>query len=422
MMIHRQLINNPGMYAIVVRPTYSSIRTTLIPQLRDKILKYGFTPHQKNPIIQAYGGEVPSQLIYRNGSRMFFAGMDRDPDKVLGGEYDIIFYNQVEQGKKEHWEILASRMLEARHGMWLEPYGKRSLLIGDCNPSRKRHWILERAIQDNNLFLYYMGLQDNPELYDGADWTQTGINYVEDSKKTLTGMQLRRGLYGEWCSPEGIVYSQYDPDVHDIEEQDIPIKANWFWSAACDHGSIHPFVFHLYCGPPDKSELYLYKEIYKTNLDVDEMRDMVSKLLETHLPSGRSLKWTVADHRPDINKSLMKLGIPIEPADKEVLPGIQTVQETLSAAKIRFNKNSLVHAPDQAQKNAGNPIRTTDEFDRYSYKEEEKMDGSEKDEYPIKAYDDGLDTLRYELVKWSQPQPEYIKFNTSVPMTPPSIF
>lgn len=408
MMLHRFLIHNPGMYVMVCRPTYKSVKGSLIPQFRDKILKYGFSSHDLNPIVRAYGGETPSELIYKNGARMYFAGMDRDPDAILGGEFDIVFYNQVEQGKQEHWEKLASRLLLARHGKWTVPYGKRSLLIGDCNPSRKRHWILERLLNpDSNLELHYVGLEDNPELHNGNDWTQIGIDYIADSKKTLTGMILRRGLFGEWCSPEGIVFPEYDPDLHDIDEPDIPIQDDWIWTAACDHGGVHPFVFHLYCGPKDKSCLYLFKEIYKTGLDVDQMRDMVRDLLERYLPSHQNLHWTVADHRPEINKSIQKIGIPIEAAEKEVLPGIETLRQYLVSAKIKFNKSSLVHAPDLKQQNAGNPIRTVEEFERYSYKEEDKMDGSEKDEYPIKAHDDGIDTTRYEIVKWNEPSGYY---------------
>ena len=404
------------MYVMVCRPTYKSIKQSLIPQFRDKILRFGFSPHIHNPIHQAFGGQVPQHLNYKNGSIMFFAGMDRDPDSVLGGEYDIVFYNQVEQGQKDHWEILASRLLESRHGMWTYPNGKRSLLMGDCNPSRKRHWILERARNpENNLELHYMGLEDNPELHDGTTWTQTGLNYIHDSDKTLTDLLKRRGLHGEWCNPEGVVY-EYDPKRHDIKQNAIPIDNTFEWSAACDHGGVHPFVFHLYCYPKDRSSLYLYKEIYHTGWDIDQMRDAVNKLLSEHLPQNKTLKWTVADHRPDVNKSLQKIGIRIDNAEKEVLPGIESVKHVLANDIVKFNITSLNHKADPHQKNAGNPIRTVEEFERYSYKDEDKMDGSEKDEYPVKAYDDGMDTLRYQIAKWMVPKVKHVDFHSIHPL------
>ena len=196
MFIHELLCWNPGMYAMVVRPTYTSIQGSIILQLKDKILRDGFSG-PNNPIKTAFGGQTPSRLIYKNGSIMFFGGMDRNPDKILGGEYDLVFYNQVEQGEKEHWEILASRMLEARHGFWNYPYPNSSLLIGDCNPSRERHWILQRLLMpDTNLSMVYVGLEDNPDLHDGDDWTNKGKKYLQKAKTTLSGMELQRGLYG----------------------------------------------------------------------------------------------------------------------------------------------------------------------------------------------------------------------------------
>ena len=424
MMLHRLACHNPGMLIIVVRPTYSSLKLSFIPQFRDKILRYGFGPHPNNPIERAYGGEVPQYIKYKNGARMLFAGMDKDPEKVLGGEYDIVFYNQVEQGKQKHWEILAGRQLEGRRGTWTYPYGKRSLIIGDCNPGPSRHWILQRAArEDSNLELYYIGLKDNPELHDGTDWTEVGINYIKSAKSTYSDDLLKKGLLGLWVSPTGLVY-RYDSDTHDIDESDIDIQEDWEWTAACDHGGIHPFVFHLYCGPKDRSCVYLYKEIYKPGLDVDDMRAMLADLLETYLPPGKELEWTVADHRPEINKSLQRLGISIDEADKEILPGIETVKRVLKQVKIRFNKNSLAHDPDRGRLNAGEPIRTVEEFERYSYKDEDKMDGSENDEKPIKAWDDGMDTLRYHLMRWANTPEFEINWDIlSQPDTPqPSIF
>ena len=80
-----------------------------------------------------------------------------------------------------------------------------------------------------------------------------------------------------------------------------------------------------------------------------------------------------------------------------------------------INKNSLSHAPDRSLNDRSLPIRTTEEFERYSYKEEDKMDGSEKDEYPIKAFDDGMDPMRYEAVKFFRRFSNYHFVSSTVP-------
>ena len=401
-MLHRQLIRNPGMRVAVIRPTYKSVKENIIPQWRDKVLLHGFDPHPLNPIERTIGGtERVESLLYRNKSRMVFGGMD-DSGKILGGEFDIIFYNQVEQGLEEDWEVLWSRL---RWGRWKYPYGYGSkLLIGDCNPSRRKHWILNRAEQGKTK-LCYVGLDSNPYLFYNGDWTEEGEIYREDCKLRFTGLRLRRGLYGEWCSPDGLVY-EYDPDKHDMKLMKDEIGKDWKFSAAIDHGERNPFVFQLYCGPPDKSYVVLYKEIYKPGLDTDQMRNMVDDLLKKHLPHGKTakdLQWTVADHRPGINKTIGKIGLPIENADKELEPGIDCVQLCLRDEKVFFNVDSLAHRPDRERNEKAWPIKTVEEFDRYAFRDEDKLDGSDKDEQPVDAFNDGMDTLRYELVKWNKP-------------------
>ena len=396
-MLHKELINNPGMRVAVVRPTYKSVKENIIPQWRDKILRYGFDYHINNPILRPIGGpERVEQLLYHNGSRMIFGGMD-DPGKILGGEFDIIFYNQVEQGKEEDWEVLWSRL---RWGKWNHPiFGfDTKLLIGDCNPSRRKHWVPNRADQGKTL-LCYVYLDSNPQLHYNGEWTEEGTAYRESCKLRYSGLRLRRGLFGEWCSPDGLVY-EFDPAVHEVELLSGDIPSDWEWSASIDHGSTHPFVYQLYCGPKDRSKIYLYKEIYKPGLDTEEMKQIVGQLQKQHLPKDKDLEWTVADHREDINKTLSKLGYPITRATKEVLDGIDNVKVCLRDGRILFNKHSLFHDPDRERNEKSLPVKTVEEFDRYSYKEEDKMDGSEKDEYPIKAFDDGMDTLRYEIAEW----------------------
>ena len=399
------------MRACVVRPTYKTVKEHIVGQLRDKLLRYGFDPHPNNPIDRAVGGaERTESLRYKNGARMIFGGMD-DPGKILGGEYDLVFYNQVEQGKQEHWEEFWGRL---RFGRWTYPYGPGTkLLIGDCNPSRRKHWILDRAAKEISE-LRYVELTANPHLYYNGEWTEAGHEHIDSCKQRFTGMRLLRGLYGIWCSPEGIVYPEFD-EANEVEESEIPIGRDWIWSCSVDHGFNHPFVFQLWVAPPNRSKMYLYKEIYRSGLDVDDLKIQVGKLLDTYLPPGKKIKWCVADHRPEINKTLEKLGIKIEPAEKEVLPGIDLCKNKLRDNCILFNKNSLSHAPDRSLNDRSLPIRTTEEFERYSYKEEDKMDGSEKDEYPIKAFDDGMDPMRYEAVKFFRRFSNYHFVSSTVP-------
>ena len=100
-----------------------------------------------------------------------------------------------------------------------------------------------------------------------------------------------------------------------------------------------------------------------------------------------------------------------------MLPGLDLCKTKLRDNVILFNKNSLSHAPDRVLFDKSYPTRTIEEFDRYSYKEEDKMDGSEKDEYPAKGFDHGMDPMRYEMVKFFAPHGNYQFVSAMVPPT-----
>ena len=183
------------------------------------------------------------------------------------------------------------------------------------------------------------------------------------------------------------------------------IEDNWIWTASVDYGFQHPFVYSLWCSPPDKSKIFLFKEIYRSQLDPGEIREMVDNFIKRFVPAENELVWTVADHRPEMNKYLRKIGIPFESAQKQIIPGIALVKQYLKQDRIFFNKNSLSHPVDSTQESKGYPTRSVEEFDEYRYKPEEKMTGSIDDEKPIQLHDDFLDTLRYQIVRFdSSPQ------------------
>ena len=142
------------------------------------------------------------------------------------------------------------------------------------------------------------------------------------------------------------------------------------------------------------------------------MREEIFELNASYIPEGEDLEWVVADHKPEVNKSLAKMGLPIKNADKEVLPGINLTKKRFSANQLFFNKNSRDHEPDYAQVEKNFPTRTTEEIERYVHKDADKHNGSLQDEIPIKLHDDGLDVVRY-VIKQTDYVP-YISITGSI--------
>ena len=108
--LHVTCMRNPGLQVLVVRNELATLNGILLPQLSSKVLKYGFAKTRNNPIRSTRGGEIEPRLwVYRNGTRVRTAGLDR-PGKALGGEYDLIWVNQSEQVSFESWQKLSTRL------------------------------------------------------------------------------------------------------------------------------------------------------------------------------------------------------------------------------------------------------------------------------------------------------------------------
>jgi len=190
----------PNLHAIVIRKVKEDMYESVLKTYQDKVLL-------PNSPVNAYGGSRPQHFDYPNGSRIVVAGLDK-PGKALSAEYDVILTNQTEQLTLNDWETLTTRCTGRAGNM---PY---SQLIGDCNPGRRNHWILERANEKKLIFLESRH-EDNPTLFN----PQTG-KITEQGKITLgildnlTGVRYQRlRAWGNGSVPKGQIYSDYDPAI-----------------------------------------------------------------------------------------------------------------------------------------------------------------------------------------------------------------
>lgn len=395
----------PNFQAVLLRKAKTTIYSTVLQTLKNHILPYNLADIPKNPV-KAHGGpHSPTKLVYKDtGAELWFLGEDDKTGKALGTQWDLAVYSQCEQASFTFWEELSGRCT-GRAKNWIVDGNYHGLLLGECNPSSSRHFLRNKWKEGNLQMLKFLHT-DNAMIYYNGEYTPYGKKVIEDLKRKYSGHLYERLYLGNWVGVSGGVYvREFDPNVHEVEEQFIlnQIQPDWIWTAAMDFGFRHPFVCSLFVGPPDNSVLYHYKEVYKSELDPDETKALVFRMLDKYLPPDKNLKWVVGDHKPEFHKTLEKIGLPMINAEKEVTPGIATVKECLINNRIFFNKNALVNAPDEEQIRKGYPTRTLEEFEVYAYKPEEKQNGSAQDEIPVSLHDDGLDTLRYQIVRWLQP-------------------
>jgi PBSX family phage terminase large subunit len=179
----------------------SVLRETLIPLLENTVGKNGFRYFVHENMITLY-----------NGSEIWIGGLgDREQaDKILGHEYNTIYFNEISQLSYAAVTVAYSRL-----AMRIE--GCRNLFFYDCNPGSPLHWaykifVLKRA------FLTGESLE-KPELYASMllnpfdNRENLPEDYIGDILDTLPEKQKARFRDGAWVKAEGVIYDRFDTDM-----------------------------------------------------------------------------------------------------------------------------------------------------------------------------------------------------------------
>jgi len=197
-------------------------------------------------------------------------------------------------------------------------------------------------------------------------------------------------LFGEFTNQQGIVYPEFDRNVHIVESFEPP--AHWARDRAIDFGVRNPFACLFFAHDEREDVLHVYREYYQTE--------------KTSLENGRALnniqkrfneyyRWTVAD--PESRDGRITLqrecGINNHPAPKHL-----GVVETINWVKERLALDAAGKPHLVIHDNCKALIR---EFRLYRWAK------SEKGDRPQKANDHALDALRYQisfLKRWQMHQ------------------
>jgi phage terminase large subunit len=259
---------------------------------------------------------------------------------------------------------------------------------------------------------------DNPLWWDEVNccWTEAGESYIS-KLKNMTGYMRQRFYEGKWVGAEGLIYTEYNPEVNLVDPW--PIPKHWTRYLSIDFGYNNPFVCQWWAEDED-GRLYRYRELYGTNTTVEDWAHQIHELsgkevykaiicdhdmedratLERHITHSEDncMGGKEKNQRRLPNKRQQTVG-----ADKErrsVQIGIEQVQHRLKVQKdgkprLYLFKNALVEADTRllAQKK---PTCTEEEIDNYVWDEVKSSRlGDRVLEQPRKVDDHGMDAMRY---------------------------
>jgi PBSX family phage terminase large subunit len=206
----------------------SVLRETLFPWLDNTVGKSGYTYLAHESMITLF-----------NGSEIWIGGLgDREQaDKILGHEYNTIYFNEISQ-------LSYAAVTTAYSRLAMRITGCRNLFYYDCNPGSPLHWaykvfVLKRTFLSGEQLEkpeLYQSMMLNPE--DNKD--NLPEDYISDILDVLPEKQKARFRDGLWVKAEGVIYDRFDETMI-VKASDLPRQFDRY-AAGQDFGLNITFV------------------------------------------------------------------------------------------------------------------------------------------------------------------------------------
>lgn len=239
----------------------------------------------------------------------------------------------------------------------------------DTNPENPAHTVKKDYIDKSgqklkngqlNIKAFHFTLFDNDKL---------NPEYVESIvASTPSGMFTDRDIYGRWVAAEGVVYKDFNQDIHYIDTIEDINFVKYF--AGVDWGYEH-FGSIVVIGEDDKGDFYLLKEIARRHKEIDFWVKEAKEIKEQY----GNIPFYCDTARPEHLVRFRKEKIRTLNADKSVLSGIEEVAKLFKQSRLFILKPAVK--------------RFREEIFMYVW--------NEKTGEPVKQFDDVLDSIRYAI-------------------------
>lgn len=196
-----------------------------------------------------------SVITFENASRIILGGFhnERDIDKYIGVEYDVIVIEELNQLTLEKFEMLLGSLRTSKEG-W------RPRVYGSFNPGGIGHaWVKERYVMPYRLKKQrrarFVPATFKANIYLDDGYTEYLLGLSGD-----LGKAWREGDFDLFA---GQYFSEWRYDIHVCDPFTIP--NDWRRFKAGDYGNFAPSSVGWYAVSPD-GKLYRYRELYEKGL------------------------------------------------------------------------------------------------------------------------------------------------------------
>lgn len=306
--------------------------------------------------------EITQEIRLVNGNRIEFKAYEQGRKAFEGRAIDAFYGDeQCKSDSEGIWTEIQARLMD-----------KNGFSAQSMTPIIPQTWLEERVEDPPETDdIFYADLNDNRKSRGG---------HIDDNEIDLMIAQWPEEIQetrikGYFAAFAGAVYKTFNRSKHVIDPFKIP--DDWTRYRVIDWGFNNPFVCLWLARDHDK-RWYVYAEHYKAKERLAYHAERIKKI------SGKQkFRKTWADHDAQDRFEFKKLGIPTQPAKKDVRLGIEAVQ---AALKIQGDGKPRLYI----FKTCRNTAKET-----AGYKWAEGTETKDAKDEPLKSNDHTCDCLRY---------------------------
>jgi phage terminase large subunit len=378
-----------------------------MPELRRTTMKTFLEMCPKELILEVRVADAEVHLRSRDGKAIvYFIGLD-EPGKIDSMNLSGFAIDEASQTTEEAFLKLQGRLRNKR-GL------RKGLLVG--NPKGRdhvyRYFVSKIALKPESRDRYKMIVApstENVHLPDG---------YIEGMLGSYSKERIQRDVMGSFDSFEGMIYSEFDRNIHVVAPYAIPPE--WTKIIGLDHGFTNATAA-IFGAVDHDGNIVIYKEFYQSEWII---KDIVQKGINPMMkgdkidaiyidPSTRAKKGQLGLSDFSAYLEYLPPKVALVCANNEVATGIDRVKTFLRVNPK--NKKPRLTIFDTC-------INLLDEIGEYRWQELSANQEGTKNahEAPRKYHDHACDALRYLVM--SRPDPSKSdKKNNSYPTLSSSV-
>ncbi len=314
--------------------------------------------------------QIHVKNAFGNISVIGFKSCDQGREKFQGSSLDFVWFD--EEPPKDIYDECRMRVLD-----------KKGEIFGTMTPLKGLTFIHDEI---------YLNEKNSPEVwFEFMEWADNPFldkDEVESLTASLSEDQLESRRYGRFKSASGLVYPEFDPDIH-VLKAPFNIPSEWQDTLSIDPGLNNPLSVHWYAVDFD-GNVYVVAEHYEAGRDISYHAQKIKEIsnalgwkrdangkIKALIDCAANQK-TLASFK-SVTELFYENGINANPkVNKDLFSGIQRVKQYL---KVINGKPKIFIFP-----NCVNLIR---ELKTYRWGE---------GDVPKKIDDHALDELRYYLM------------------------